>query len=109
MPSRYEPCGLNQMYSLRYGTVPLVRATGGLDDTVVDLSEPAGDGIKFQDFVPEALLWAVKRALELYQQPEALRAAQQRGMAKEFSWTRAAKAYAALYRRTQTHRKAKAL
>ena len=64
MPSWYEPCGLNQMYSQRYGTVPIVRATGGLNDTVVDATsaQPMATGFKFHDYTPDALVWAVDRA-----------------------------------------------
>jgi starch synthase len=107
MPSRYEPCGLNQMYSLLYGTVPVVRATGGLDDTVQDLSLPEGDGFKFTDFVPEALMWAVRRALALYAKPAELEAARQRGMGHDFSWKRSAQQYIGLYETAATQRKAK--
>ena len=67
MPSRFEPCGLNQMYSLRYGTVPIVRATGGLNDTVEDVAAPeTGTGFKFRDYTPEALVSTVRRALSAY-------------------------------------------
>jgi starch synthase len=97
MPSQFEPCGLNQMYSLRYGTVPVVRAVGGLEDTVVDLSRPDGTGIKFHDYSPLALLGALERALELYQRPSELAQVRRRGMAQDFSWDRAAARYEALY------------
>ena len=70
MPSRFEPCGLNQLNSLRYGTLPIVRATGGLSDTVTDASARAGNGFTFTDYSPEALVAAVRRALEAYQSPE---------------------------------------
>ena len=68
MPSRYEPCGLNQMYSLRYGTIPVVHATGGLDDSVIDVLEypDSGTGFKFHEYEPEAFLEAIKSALELF-------------------------------------------
>jgi starch synthase len=95
MPSRYEPCGLNQMYSLRYGTVPIVRATGGLADTVDGSDE--GTGVVFDDFVPEALLWAVERARALFADPVRLRAFQRRGMARDFSWTASARQYERLF------------
>ncbi|WNG24290.1 glycogen synthase GlgA [Cystobacter fuscus] len=95
MPSRYEPCGLNQMYSLRYGTVPIVRATGGLADTVDGSDE--GTGIVFNDFVPEALLWALGRARALYSDPERLRAFQRRGMVQDFSWGASARMYERLF------------
>ena len=99
MPSRYEPCGLSQMYSFRYGTVPVVRATGGLDDTVRDLSEPEGDGFKFAPFTPEALLEAVDRGLALYRRPAELDQVRRRGMARRFGWDRSARAYGELYER----------
>ena len=75
MPSRFEPCGLNQMYSLRYGTIPIVRATGGLDDSVIDFTEDAtrANGIKFREYSARALAKAMRKALALYQQPELLR------------------------------------
>jgi len=97
MPSRYEPCGLNQMYSLRYGTVPIVRATGGLDDTVTDASLPDGDGLKFEHLQPDALAWAMGRALEVWRRPDVLEALRRRGMAKDFSWHASAARYEQLY------------
>ncbi|HME90166.1 MAG TPA: glycosyltransferase, partial [Myxococcaceae bacterium] len=98
MPSRFEPCGLNQMYSLRYGTIPIVRATGGLDDTVQDLSAPDATGIKFQPYSPSALAAAIHRALELYRNPARLDEVRLRGMRRDFSWTKSAAQYEALYR-----------
>lgn len=95
MPSRYEPCGLNQMYSLRYGTVPIVRATGGLADTVEDGLD--GNGVLFEAFHPAALLGALRRALALYADPPRLEAFRRRGMEKDFSWTSSARKYEALY------------
>ncbi len=97
MASRYEPCGLNQMYSLRYGTVPVVRATGGLADTVV---EDAGSatGFKFRDYSADALLDALRRATSVYrEQPETWQQMMLRGMAADFSWARAAGAYSKLF------------
>jgi starch synthase len=99
MPSRYEPCGLNQIYSLRYGTVPIVRATGGLEDTV-DAYDPAtgeGTGFKFQEYSGQALLAAIRRALQVYRDPVAWRRLQARGMAKDFSWKASAAEYGRLY------------
>jgi starch synthase len=93
MPSHYEPCGLNQMYSLRYGTVPIVRATGGLDDTVDETT-----GFKFTDYSGQALLAAVREALAAYADPEGWTAMMIRGMRKDFSWKASAKQYSALYR-----------
>jgi starch synthase len=100
MPSRYEPCGLNQLYSLRYGTVPVVRAVGGLEDTVEDYDGwNAGTGFKFRDYTPAALSLAVRRALDVHRDRRAWRGLQARGMAEDFSWDRSAASYEALYRR----------
>jgi len=93
MPSRFEPCGLNQMYSLKYGTVPVVRATGGLNDTIEE-----GIGFKFAGQSPEDLLAAIREALQAYSQPETWKARMLRGMAKDFSWSQSAAAYSARYR-----------
>jgi starch synthase len=99
MPSRYEPCGLNQMYSLRYGTVPVVRAVGGLEDTVEDFDGwNRGTGFKFRDYAPAALLLALRRAVETWRDRRAWRALMLRGMAQDFSWDRSARGYEALYR-----------
>jgi starch synthase len=100
MPSRFEPCGLNQMYSLRYGTVPIVRRTGGLDDTVVDAVEnpAAANGIKFSDCSAHALARAMRKALALFQEPELLTRYRRNGMAAEFSWDQVVKQYLAVYR-----------
>jgi starch synthase len=98
MPSRYEPCGLNQMYSLRYGTIPIVRATGGLDDTVQDISSENGTGIKFGPYSASALAAAVHRALELYADTAQLKNVQARGMKANYSWARSAAQYEALYK-----------
>ena len=101
MPSRYEPCGLNQMYSLRYGTVPVVRRTGGLADSVQHFNpeEGSGTGVVFNDFDAPALEWALNTALDLYAQPQAWARLVQNGMACDFSWRRAAGEYLALYDR----------
>ncbi len=99
MPSLYEPCGLNQLYSLRYGAIPIVRAVGGLDDTVVDLAEGGATGIKFREYSPQALRSALWRALELYRDPERLDSVRRAGMAKDFSWGASAAQYEALYRK----------
>ncbi|MBP8645745.1 MAG: glycogen synthase GlgA [Syntrophobacteraceae bacterium] len=101
MPSRFEPCGLNQMYSLRYGTVPVVHATGGLDDSVVDvLRDPeGGTGFKFYEYTPEAFMGSIRAALELYAHKERWAALQRRGMAQDFSWNRSAGQYVEVYRR----------
>jgi starch synthase len=100
MPSRYEPCGLNQMYSMRYGTVPIVRATGGLDDTVeeFDPTTGSGTGFKFTPYTPDAFLGAVRRALEVYHRSVDWRRLMRNGMRADFSWEEPAAAYLALYR-----------
>lgn len=95
MPSRYEPCGLNQMYSLRYGTVPVVRATGGLVDTVEGGLE--GNGLLFEAFHPAALLAAMRRALALYADPPRLESFRRRGMERDFSWAVSARRYEHLF------------
>ncbi len=102
MPSRYEPCGLNQMYSMRYGTVPVVRAVGGLADTVrpFDPKTGQGTGFLFSEYEPTALWDALQRALAAYRsQPEAWRRLQSNGMTQDFSWERSAKEYLEVYRR----------
>jgi starch synthase len=101
MPSRYEPCGLNQMYSLRYGTVPVVRRTGGLADSVqhYDRSSGTGTGVLFNDFDPPALEWALNTALDLYAQPAEWTRLRENGMRQDFSWERQGTQYLALYRR----------
>ena len=105
MPSQYEPCGLNQLYSLKYGTVPLVRATGGLADTVVDataqnLASGRATGFAFLPYTPAAFLETVHRALCLYcDHPERWPALQQTGMRQDWSWDRSAAEYEKLYRK----------
>ncbi len=103
MPSRYEPCGLNQMYSLNYGTVPIVRYTGGLADTVIDYdADPEnGTGFSFHEYNPQALLDAVRRACALYQHQDRWREVMLRGMHADFSWEKSARKYVALYRRAK--------
>jgi starch synthase len=99
MPSRYEPCGLNQIYSLRYGTVPVVRATGGLDDTIQSFASKThqGTGFKFEEYDGAALLGCVRAALKAYRDPKVWHAIQANGMAKDFSWKASAAAYVTLY------------
>ncbi|HEV2702249.1 MAG TPA: glycogen synthase [Steroidobacteraceae bacterium] len=101
MPSQYEPCGLNQMYSLRYGTVPVVRRTGGLADSVqrYDPDTGAGTGIVFGPFTAPALISAVDAALDLHAQPAHWLRLQRNGMAQDFSWTRQGGHYVALFER----------
>ena len=100
MPSRFEPCGLNQMYSLRYGTVPIVRATGGLEDTVEDYDPRTGSGtgFKFADYTPAAMLAAIRRALDVYRNAPAWKAVQQQGMREDHSWDVSAREYVKVYR-----------
>lgn len=99
MPSRYEPCGLNQIYSLKYGTVPVVRATGGLDDTIQEFDGQKGTGFKFEDYSSSALLAALEKAMSFYRQPQAWRRLMQNCMAQDFSWTVSAQSYARIYER----------
>jgi len=99
MPSRYEPCGLNQIYSLRYGTVPVVRATGGLDDTIepFNLQDGTGTGFKFWEYSGGALLHAIREALNYYSDDGVWKRIQLNGMAQDFSWNTSAAEYAKLY------------
>ena len=101
MPSLYEPCGLNQMYSLKYGTVPVVRKTGGLADSVrnYDWERGEGTGFVFEDYSHEGLGWALGAALETWRHPEAWTGLVRRGMAEDFSWDRQGLQYVDLYRR----------
>lgn len=101
MPSRYEPCGLNQLYSLKYGTIPLVRATGGLDDTVLDLdpTQKKGTGFKFREYSSGTLLECVKRALLAYHHPPLWQKLIRQAMKEDFSWQASARRYAQLYRK----------
>ena len=99
MPSRYEPCGLNQIYSLRYGTVPIVRATGGLDDTIQNFvpKTQQGTGFKFEEYSGRALLHCLRTALETFGEAKAWHALQANGMTKDFSWKASAASYVTLY------------
>jgi starch synthase len=101
MPSRFEPCGLNQMYSLRYGTVPVVRATGGLYDTVhnFDPATGAGSGFTFEPYSAFAMLQTLQSALRTYQNRPVWRRLQVAGMGQDFSWAGSARKYAAAYER----------
>jgi starch synthase len=101
MPSRYEPCGLNQIYSLKYGAVPVVRATGGLDDTIEPFDGENGTGFKFEEYSPRALLAAIDEALQVYATPKAWDRLVQNGMQKDFSWTTSAREYARIYQSLQ--------
>lgn len=98
MPSRYEPCGLAQMIAMRYGCLPLARATGGLRDTIIDTQSPeTSTGFLFEEATPEALAVALRRALTAYQDREGWQARQQFGMRQDFSWERSARTYTQYY------------
>ena len=104
MPSRFEPCGLNQMYSLRYGTPPVVNFTGGLADTVTDatamaLKDKEANGFVFHDVNADALLAAIKRALTLYKKPKQWQQICETAMQQELGWESSANKYQALYRK----------
>jgi starch synthase len=101
MPSRFEPCGLNQIYSMRYGTLPMVHATGGLEDTVRDVDEEPGrgTGLKFRAFERAALAWSIRRARDLWDDKARFAETRRRAMAEDFSWEASARAYEALYER----------
>lgn len=103
MPSRFEPCGLNQMYSLRYGTVPIVRAVGGLDDSIqnFDVVGEKGNGFKFREFLADKFLEKIYEALFAYAQPDIWRKIQRNGMNEDNSWQNAARKYVALYHKTR--------
>jgi starch synthase len=104
MPSRYEPCGLNQIYSLKYGTVPVVRATGGLEDTIDEQPAGGGNGFKFWGYDSGALLDALQRALGMFHDKEAWAKMMQRGMAQDFSWEKPAQEYVRIYERVIQNR-----
>jgi starch synthase len=103
MPSRYEPCGLNQIYSLKYGTVPIVRATGGLDDTIEpwDARTGKGAGFKFSDYTGEVLLATIKQALLAYRDPSSWQTLMRNGMSRDFSWGASAREYGKIYERAR--------
>jgi starch synthase len=106
MPSRYEPCGLNQIYSLKYGTVPIVRATGGLDDTIEpwDARSGKGTGFKFSEYTGEALLATAKQALLAYRDQSSWQTLMRNGMNKDFSWGASAREYGKVYDRVRQAR-----
>ena len=103
MPSRYEPCGLNQIYSLKYGTVPIVRATGGLDDTIEpwDARTGKGTGFKFTEYVGESLLLTIKQALQGYSDQTSWQVLMRNGMNKDFSWNASAREYGKIYEKVR--------
>ena len=101
MPSAYEPCGLNQMYSLKYGTIPIVRETGGLADSV-EMIQPktgSGTGVLFQHYDEAGIKWAISHALALFQDKALWHQVMLNGMAKDFSWQRQGDIYVNLFRR----------
>ena len=104
MPSLYEPCGLNQMFSLKYGTIPIVRAVGGLKDTVedFDLERETGTGFVFGPYEPQAFMAAIERALQAYGDKKAWTALRRRAMRRDFSWERSADAYGNLYQQLRS-------
>ena len=106
MPSHYEPCGLNQIYSLKYGTVPIVRATGGLDDTIEpwDARSGKGTGFKFAEYNGESLLRTIKQALDAFKDTASWQVLMRNGMAKDFSWNASAREYGKIYERVKQMR-----
>jgi starch synthase len=110
MPSKYEPCGLNQIYSLKYGTVPIVRATGGLDDTIEPWNARSGKGtgFKFTEYNGEALLLTIKQALQAFRDQTSWQVLMRNGMNKDFSWNASAKEYVRVYERVRQARGAAA-
>jgi len=110
MPSRYEPCGLNQMYSLKYGTVPIVRATGGLADTITDanpetLAAHTANGFSFQEYTTQALGETLARACDAYRRPEIWKQLIATGMQQDWSWARSARQYETLYQQIIAQKK----
>lgn len=105
MPSRFEPCGLNQMYGLRYGTIPIVRTTGGLDDTVIDIREDSqrANGIKFIEYSAPALAKGIRKALALHEQTELFHRFRTNAMAADFSWNRTVNEYVKAYEKARSH------
>lgn len=104
MPSKFEPCGLNQMYSLRYGAIPIVRITGGLDDTIVDATENPmrATGIKFGEYSSRALAKAMRKAMAMYANPHIINEYRVNGMSADFSWDRVVRDYLRVYERSKT-------
>ena len=104
IPSRWEPSGLSQMYSLKYGTIPVVRATGGLEDTIDEQPNGGGNGFKFWGYNPNDLLDAIKRALGTFQNKEEWFGMMRRGMAEDFGWDKPAREYVRVYERAISNR-----
>ncbi|MBK8626558.1 MAG: hypothetical protein IPN86_13625 [Saprospiraceae bacterium] len=97
MPSRVEPCGLNQMFSMRYGTLPIVRSTGGLRDSVKDISQEGGVGIRFDNMDFDQMMHAIWRAYDLYQHPDYKNRCVEQAMALDYSWDASAQKYKDIY------------
>jgi len=106
MPSQFEPCGLNQMYSLRYGTIPIVRATGGLDDSIIDYSQDPkkANGVKFHEYSPHTLAKAIRKALAIYERPELFRRYRRNAMKADFSWENTVEEYVRVYELATSYR-----
>jgi starch synthase len=106
MPSKYEPCGLNQIYSLKYGTVPIVRATGGLDDTIEpwDARTGKGTGFKFTDYNGEALLLTIREALKAFRDQSSWQTLMRNGMNRDFSWNASAREYVRIFEKVRQGR-----
>ncbi len=105
MPSRYEPCGLGQLIAMRYGTIPVVRATGGLKDTVIDVSKPDGYGIVFEEYSEKELKKAVLRAVDLYADSDKVASLRRKIMSLDFSWDRSASEYIKVYEKLISSKK----
>jgi starch synthase len=101
MPSRYEPCGLNQMYSLRFGTIPIVRATGGLKDTITSIDGGKGNGFTFKDYTAKALTAAIRKAVKFYGNKAKVDRVRSRIMREDHSWRKSAAQYRKLYMRAK--------
>ena len=98
MPSRFEPCGLNQLYSLRYGTLPIVHGVGGLEDTVIDAAQTSGNGFKFYGLNATNLINTIRRSIKLYyEQSDKMHLLRITGMRQDFSWNRAISEYKTLF------------
>lgn len=98
MPSKFEPCGLNQMYSLKYGTVPIVRNTGGLSDTIIDYRKPMGNGFLFDNYDADDMIKAIKSAIKLFKDKDKWNKLVRQGMSLDFSWKVSAQKYMKLYK-----------
>jgi starch synthase len=104
MPSRYEPGGLNQIYSLKYGTIPVVRATGGLQDSIDEEPNGGGNGFKFEGYDPNAFLDAIRRALATFRDKKLWKAMMLHAMEQDFSWEKPAQEYVRVYERAVQNR-----